>query len=132
MRPEDNKWTMVICGRDFDTGEAKFGYQKTPHNEWDYTGVNVMMLSKQKDLAGKLGKLLTHPDRNGIAYTLDRENGDLVTADKLDDTVNWVKQVDIKTGLPQRDPKFATRMDHKGRDICPSAMGYHNQGHDSG
>ncbi len=22
-------------------------------------------------------KLLTHPDRNGIVYTLDRENGDL-------------------------------------------------------
>ncbi|MBS7538869.1 methanol/ethanol family PQQ-dependent dehydrogenase [Ancylobacter lacus] len=131
MRPGDNKWTMTIWGRDIDTGMAKFGYQKTPHDEWDYAGVNVMMLSEQKDKTGKLRKLLTHPDRNGIVYTLDRTNGDLVSADKIDDTVNWVKQVDLKTGLPQRDPEYGTRMDHKGRDICPSAMGYHNQGHDS-
>ncbi|WAC26233.1 methanol/ethanol family PQQ-dependent dehydrogenase [Ancylobacter sp. SL191] len=131
MRPGDNKWTMTIWGRDADTGMAKFGYQKTPHDEWDYAGVNVMMLSEQQDKTGKMRKLLTHPDRNGIVYTLDRTNGDLVSADKIDDTVNWVKQVDLKTGLPQRDPEFGTRMDHKGRDICPSAMGYHNQGHDS-
>ncbi|MBB3974608.1 methanol/ethanol family PQQ-dependent dehydrogenase [Hansschlegelia beijingensis] len=131
MRPGDNKWTMTIWGRDIDTGEAKFGYQKTPHDEWDYAGVNVMMLSEQKDKEGKLRKLLTHPDRNGIVYTLDRTNGDLISADKMDDTVNWVKQVDLKSGQPIRDPEFATRMDHKATEICPSAMGYHNQGHDS-
>ena len=131
MRPGDNKWTMTIWGRDADTGKAKFGYQKTPHDEWDYAGVNVMMLSEQTDKAGKKRKLLTHPDRNGIVYTLDREKGDLISANKLDDTVNWVKQVDLKTGLPLRDPEFGTRMDHKAKEICPSAMGYHNQGHDS-
>lgn len=131
MRPGDNKWTMTIWGRDIDTGNAKFGYQKTPHDEWDYAGVNVMMLSEQQDKEGKMRKLLTHPDRNGIVYSLDRTNGDLVSADKIDDTVNWVKKVDLKTGLPERDPEYGTRMDHKARDICPSAMGYHNQGHDS-
>ncbi|MGX9937537.1 methanol/ethanol family PQQ-dependent dehydrogenase [Advenella kashmirensis] len=131
MRPGDNKWTMAIWGRDVDTGQAKFAYQKTPHDEWDYAGVNVMMLSEQKDKNGKMRKLLTHPDRNGIIYTLDRETGEMVSADKIDDTVNWVKKVDLETGLPLRDPEFGTRMDHKGRDICPSAMGYHNQGHDS-
>lgn len=131
MRPGDNKWTMTIWGRDPDTGMAKFGYQKTPHDEWDYAGVNVMMLSEQKDKDGKMRKLLTHPDRNGIVYTLDRTDGTLISANKLDDTVNWVKTVDLKTGLPVRDPEFSTRMDHKATDICPSAMGYHNQGHDS-
>lgn len=131
MRPGDNKWTMTIWGRDADTGEAKFGYQKTPHDEWDFAGVNVMMLSEQKDKNGKMRKLLTHPDRNGIVYTLDRENGDLVSANKMDDTVNWVRKVDLKTGQPVRDPEFGTHMDHRGKEICPSAMGYHNQGVDS-
>ncbi|MGQ9369570.1 methanol/ethanol family PQQ-dependent dehydrogenase [Azospirillum sp. ST 5-10] len=131
MRPGDNKWTMTIFARDADTGQAKFGYQKTPHDEWDYAGVNVMMLSEQPDKSGKMRKLLTHPDRNGIVYTLDRENGELVSADKIDDTVNVFTHVDLKTGLPVRDPEYATRMDHMARDICPSAMGYHNQGHDS-
>jgi methanol dehydrogenase (cytochrome c) subunit 1 len=131
MRPGDNKWTMTIWGRDADTGLAKFGYQKTPHDEWDYAGVNVMMLSEQKDKTGKMRKLLTHPDRNGIIYTLDRETGDLVSADKMDETANWVKKVDLETGLPIRDPEFSTRMGHRSRDICPSAMGFHNQGMDS-
>ncbi|ASG24390.1 methanol/ethanol family PQQ-dependent dehydrogenase [Nitrospirillum viridazoti] len=131
MRPGDNKWTMTIFGRDVDTGQAKFGYQKTPHDEWDYAGVNVMMLSEQKDKDGKVRSLLTHPDRNGIVYTLDRTNGDLVSANKIDDTVNVFKTVDLKSGVPVRDPEYGTRMDHQGKDICPSAMGYHNQGHDS-
>ncbi len=30
-----------------------------------------------------------------------------------------------------RDPEFGTRMDHKGKENLPVAMGYHNQGHDS-
>jgi methanol dehydrogenase (cytochrome c) subunit 1 len=131
MRPGDNKWTMTIFGRDADTGEAKFGYQKTPHDEWDYAGVNVMMLSDQKDKDGKMRKLPTHPDRNGIVYTLDRTDGTLVSANKIDDTVNVFKSVDLKTGTPVRDPEYGTRMDHLAKDICPSAMGYHNQGHDS-
>jgi methanol dehydrogenase (cytochrome c) subunit 1 len=131
MRPGDNKWTMTIFGRDVDTGEAKFGYQKTPHDEWDYAGVNVMMLSEQKDKDGKARSLLTHPDRNGIVYTLDRTNGELVSANKIDDTVNVFKTVDLATGQPVRDPEYGTRMDHLAKDICPSAMGYHNQGHDS-
>ncbi|GBQ49042.1 methanol/ethanol family PQQ-dependent dehydrogenase [Acidomonas methanolica] len=131
MRPGDNKWTMTIFGRDADTGMAKFGYQKTPHDEWDYAGVDVMMLSEQRDKNGKLRKLLTHPDRNGIVYTLDRTNGDLVSANKIDDTVNWVRHVDMKTGIPVRDPEYATYMDHKARGVCPAAMGYHNQGFDS-
>jgi len=130
MRPGDNKWTMTIWGRDVNTGEAKFGYQKTPHDEWDYAGVNYMGLSEQM-VDGKMTKLLTHPDRNGLVYTLNRENGSLVNAFKIDDTVNWVKKVDLKTGLPVRDPEYSTHMDHQATGICPSAMGYHNQGIES-
>ena len=130
MRPGDNKWTMTIWGRDVNTGKAKFGYQKTPHDEWDYAGVNYMGLSEQM-VDGKMTKLLTHPDRNGLVYTLNRETGALVNAFKIDDTVNWVKKVDLKTGLPIRDPEYSTHMDHEAKGICPSAMGYHNQGIES-
>lgn len=130
MRPGDNKWTMTIWGRDLKTGKAKFGYQKTPHDEWDYAGVNYMGLSEQ-EVDGKMTPLLTHPDRNGLVYTLNRETGSLVNAFKIDDTVNWVKKVDLKTGIPIRDPEYATSMDHESKGICPSAMGYHNQGLES-
>src|SRR5713226_9207573 len=36
QRPGDNKWSMTIFARDADTGQAKWVYQMTPHDEWDY------------------------------------------------------------------------------------------------
>ena len=36
QRPGDNKWSMTIFARDLDTGMAKWVYQMTPHDEWDY------------------------------------------------------------------------------------------------
>ncbi|MFL5232448.1 MAG: PQQ-binding-like beta-propeller repeat protein, partial [Microvirga sp.] len=47
QRPGDNKWTMTIFSRDVDTGVAKWVYQMTPHDEWDYDGVNEMILADQ-------------------------------------------------------------------------------------
>ena len=130
MRPGDNKWTMTIWARDLDTGNAKWGYQKTPHDEWDFAGINQMMLTDQP-VGGKTTPLLTHIDRNGILYTLNRETGKLILADKVDPAVNVFKKVDLKTGTPVRDPEFATKMDHKSTNVCPSAMGFHNQGLDA-
>ena len=43
----------------------------TPHDEWDYDGVNEMILSDQ-EMGGKMRNVLTHFDRNGFGYTLDR------------------------------------------------------------
>ena len=63
---------MTIMARDADTGMAKWFYQMTPHDEWDYDGINEMILTNQK-IDGKERKLLTHFDRNGLGYTLDRE-----------------------------------------------------------
>ena len=44
QRPGDNKWSMTIWARDLDTGAAKWVYQMTPHDEWDFDGVNEMIL----------------------------------------------------------------------------------------
>ena len=40
---------MTIFARNADTGMAKWVYQMTPHDEWDYDGVNEMILSDQHD-----------------------------------------------------------------------------------
>ena len=45
QRPGDNRWSMTIFARDADTGMAKWVYQMTPHDEWDYDGVNEMILA---------------------------------------------------------------------------------------
>jgi lanthanide-dependent methanol dehydrogenase len=125
QRPGDNRWSMTIFARDPDTGMAKWAYQMTPHDEWDYDGINEMILADQ-EIGGKMRNLLVHFDRNGFAYTLDRETGELLVAEKYDPAVNWATHVDMKTGRPQVVSRYST--EQSGEDvnttgICPAALG---------
>ena len=72
----------------------------TPHDEWDFDGINEMILA-DINVKGKPTKALVHFDRNGFGYTLDRATGELLVAEKFDPTVNWATHVDMKTGRPQ-------------------------------
>src|SRR5437016_10350694 len=74
QRPGDNKWSMTIFARNPDTGQARWAYQMTPHDESDYDGVNEMILATL-NINGKPTKTLVHFDRNGFGYTLDRTTG---------------------------------------------------------
>ena len=133
QRPGDNKWSMTVWARDPDTGMAKWVYQMTPHDEWDYDGVNEMILVDQT-IDGKTRKTLVHFDRNGFGYTIDRITGELLVAEKYDPAVNWATAIDMdkssKTyGRPQVDSRYST--DHNGeetttRGICPSTVGAKN------
>src|SRR6201988_5465793 len=67
QRPGENKWSMTIFARNPDNGEAKRAYQMTPHDEWDYDGVNEMVLA-DLTIAGKPVKALAHFARNGFGY----------------------------------------------------------------
>jgi PQQ-dependent dehydrogenase (methanol/ethanol family) len=129
QRPGDNKWSMTIFARDPDTGKAKWVYQMTPHDEWDYDGVNEMILA-DVSVGGKAHKALVHFDRNGFGYTLDRASGALLVAQKYDPAVNWATGVNLETGLPDRVADFST--EHGGEDtnskgICPAALGSKDQ-----
>jgi lanthanide-dependent methanol dehydrogenase len=130
QRPGDNKWSMTIWARNADTGKAKWVYQMTPHDEWDYDGVNEMILTDQS-MGGKERKLLTHFDRNGFGYTLDRATGELLVADKFDPAVNWATGIDMDKsskdyGRPIRVAKYSTEAngeDVNSKGICPAALG---------
>jgi PQQ-dependent dehydrogenase (methanol/ethanol family) len=122
VRPGDNKWSMTLFARDLDTGMAKWAYQMTPHDEWDYDGINEIILW---DAGGK--HLASHFDRNGFGYTLDRTNGTLLVAEKVHSFVNWAINIDMKTGVPVKDPKFSTHQDYDAKGICPAALGAKDQ-----
>jgi lanthanide-dependent methanol dehydrogenase len=129
QRPGDNKYSMTIFARDVDTGMAKWVYQMTPHDEWDYDGVNEMILADQ-EINGQERKLLVHFDRNGFGYTLDRDTGELLVAEKFDPAVNWATKIDLKTGLPERVKEFSTEAsgeDVNTTGICPAALGSKDQ-----
>src|ERR1700727_2674552 len=99
QRPGDNKWSMSIWARDLDTGVAKWVYQMTPHDEWDYDGVNEMILADQ-NISGTQRKILVHFDRNGFAYPRDRATGELLVANKYDPVVNWATGVNMDKSSP--------------------------------
>jgi PQQ-dependent dehydrogenase (methanol/ethanol family) len=130
QRPGDNRWSMTIFARDADTGMARWVYQMTPHDEWDYDGVNEMILSDQ-EMGGQPRKLLTHFDRNGLGYTLDRVTGELLVAEKYDPKVNWTTGVDMNKssptyGRPKVVDQYSTEKqgeDVNSKGICPAALG---------
>ncbi len=130
QRPGDNRWSMTIMARDPDDGMAKWFYQMTPHDEWDYDGVNEMILTDQ-EFDGQQRKLLTHLDRNGFGYTLDRETGELLVAEKFDPVVNWATEVVMdpnsdQYGRPQVVAQYSTEQngeDTNTTGVCPAALG---------
>jgi PQQ-dependent dehydrogenase (methanol/ethanol family) len=129
QRPGDNRWSMAIWARDLDTGKVKWVYQMTPYDEWDYDGINEMILADIPH-KGKSRKVLVHFDRNGFGYTLDRVTGELLVAEKFDPAVNWATHVDMKSGRPQVVSRYSTAQngpDVNTKGICPAALGSKDQ-----
>ena len=121
QRPGDNLWTSAIFARDPGTGAAKWAFQFTPHDEWDYDGVNENVLI-DGDVGGQRRKLLVHLDRNGFAYTMDRITGQVLIARPFGD-VNWATGIDLHTGRPVLNPDKQAKIEQKVADICPTHIG---------
>jgi len=125
QRPGDNKWSMTLFARNPDTGEAKWAYQMTPHDAWDYDGINESVLINL-GTDGKTQKVLVHFDRNGFAYTVDRTTGKVLMA-KPFVHITWAEAIDLETGLPSENGAKRTRKGENITDICPAAMGGKDQ-----
>jgi len=126
----DQKWSMTLMARNPETGVAAWFYQMTPFDEWDYDGVNESILVDM-EVKGKKQPVLVHFDRNGFAYTLNRETGIPLVAEKYDPAVNWATKVDLdpksKTyGRPlvvASKSTFLNGADVNTTNICPAALG---------
>jgi len=122
VRPGDNKWSMTVFARDLNTGMARWGMQMTPHDEWDYDGINEVILF---DNGGKT--YAWHHDRNGFAYTWQADNGVLVAAEKVHPFVNWATDIDKKSGVPNKLATASTHQDYNAKGVCPAALGTKDQ-----
>ncbi|MGV3772721.1 MAG: PQQ-dependent dehydrogenase, methanol/ethanol family [Verrucomicrobiales bacterium] len=91
VRPGNNLYTSAVVALDPDDGSLKWHYQWTPHDIWDYDGINENILFEQD---GR--KLLAHFDKNGHFFVLDRTNGKFVRATKFA-RVTW-GDIDERTG----------------------------------
>jgi PQQ-dependent dehydrogenase (methanol/ethanol family) len=122
LRPGENKWSSTIIARDADTGQARWAYQVVPHDAWDYDEImeNIVV---DMPWNGTMRKLLIHPGRTGFVFVLDRETGEVLSAQKFVPSTNWASGFDLKTGYPSIDPRKRTHQGQVAYDICPSSTG---------
>ncbi|MCE1242515.1 PQQ-dependent methanol/ethanol family dehydrogenase [Oryzomicrobium sp.] len=100
LRPGDNLFSSSTLAIDPDSGKIVWHYQNTPHDGWDFDGVNEFVSFDYKGKDGKVVKAGGKADRNGFFYVNDRTNGKLLNAFPFVHDLNWAKGIDLKTGRP--------------------------------
>jgi alcohol dehydrogenase (cytochrome c) len=119
-----NLFSSSTVALDADTGKLAWYYQSTPHDAWDYDGVNENVLA-DVEINGQKTPVLFKADRNGFFYVLNRKTGQLISA-KLFATANWTSGMDMATGRPIEVPEKRPRLNFRAKDVCPSAIGNKN------
>jgi alcohol dehydrogenase (cytochrome c) len=112
VRPGDNLFTNAVVALTPDDGALRWHYQWTPHDVWDYDGVNENILFERDGQ-----RLLAHFDKNGYLFILNRTTGKLVHATPFG-RVTW-GTIEPQTG---RVTVQATPTP-EGTLICPGPAG---------
>ena len=97
-RPGDNLYSSSTLAINPDTGKIVWHYQTTPHDGWDFDGVNELIsFDLHKD--GKVIKAGAKADRNGYFFVLDRTTGKFISATPFVTKTSWANGFD-KNGRP--------------------------------
>ncbi|MGE5493331.1 MAG: PQQ-dependent methanol/ethanol family dehydrogenase [Actinomycetota bacterium] len=135
-RPGDNLFSSSTVAIDPDTGKIVWHYQSTPHDGWDFDGVNEFVSFDYKDpKTGKVIKAGGKADRNGFFFVNDRTTGKLLNAFPFVSKITWAKGIDLATGRPiyvddNRPGDPAKGADGKKGEVAfaaPSFLGGKNQ-----
>ena len=136
LRPGDNLFSSSTVAINPDTGKIVWHYQNTPHDGWDFDGVNEFVSFDYKDpKSGKVIKAGGKADRNGFFFVNDRTNGKLLNAFPFVNDISWAERIDLETGRPvyvdsNRPGNPASSSDGKKGEVVfavPSFLGGKNQ-----
>jgi alcohol dehydrogenase (cytochrome c) len=126
-RKGDNLYTNSVFAISPKTGKVVWHFQMTPHDPFDYDGVNEWV---QADLpvGGQTRKVIMQANRNGFLYVIERASGKLIAANPFV-KVNWADGIDKETGRPiwSADTKAVIEQGEK-RLIYPAVSGGKNWG----
>ncbi|MBM3734922.1 MAG: PQQ-dependent dehydrogenase, methanol/ethanol family [Acidobacteria bacterium] len=101
VRKGDNLFSCSVVALDADTGQRKWHFQFTPHDEHDWDATQIMVLI-DREFRGRQRKLLINANRNGFYYVLDRLTGEFLHG-KAYVKQTWAKGLDDH-GRPIRLP----------------------------
>ena len=136
LRPGDNLFSSSTVAINPDTGKIVWHYQNTPHDGWDFDGVNEFVSFDYKDpKSGKVIKAGGKADRNGFFFVNDRTNGKLLNAFPFVNEISWAEKIDLATGRPvyvdsNRPGNPSASSDGKKGEVVfavPSFLGGKNQ-----
>jgi quinohemoprotein ethanol dehydrogenase len=118
----DNLFLCSIVALNPDTGEYRWHYQTTPGETWDYNS-NMDIVLADLTISGEKIKALMHAPKNGFFYVINRETGQLVSAEPFAD-VTWATHVDLETGRPVE--AVGARYESGVFPIAPGPWGAHS------
>ena len=118
----DNLFLCSIVALDADTGTYKWHYQTVPGETWDYNS-NMDIVLADLEIGGETVKALMHAPKNGFFYVIDREDGRLISAEKIG-KVTWASHIDMETGRPVEIP--GARYEDGEEMVWPGPTGVHN------
>ncbi|HLG16645.1 MAG TPA: PQQ-dependent dehydrogenase, methanol/ethanol family [Blastocatellia bacterium] len=118
----DNLYLSSILAVRPDSGELVWHYQTTPGESWDFTATQHIVLA-DVDIEGRRRKVLMQAPKNGFFYVVDRQTGELISAEAYVD-VTWAKGIDKKTGRPIENPGM--RYKDGVAIMKPGPLGGHN------
>jgi PQQ-dependent dehydrogenase (methanol/ethanol family) len=121
QRPGDNKWTAGVFARNPDTGAARWFYQMSPHDLFDYDAINESVLIDMP-VNGVKKKVLLRAERDGYVYVMDRATGQVYSATPFG-YVNSTRGVDLKSGRPIPVSEKTPGTGVIAREVCPSSSG---------
>lgn len=122
-----NLYSASVVALNPETGNIVWHYQFTPHDAWDYDGVNELVFA-DLPFDGKKVPVVMQANRNGFFYVIDRSNGKLLSAKQYVDGVNWATGIDLKTGMPIETAGNLKRpgLKRMAKDVCPNLLGGKN------
>jgi quinohemoprotein ethanol dehydrogenase len=118
----DNLFLASVLALDPDTGAYLWHYQQAPGESWDFTSTQPMILA-DLTLDGTPRKVIMHAPKNGFFYVLDRQTGQVLSAESFVPTY-WATHVDLETGRPAIVPN--AYYDQGPFVGSPTGLGAHN------
>ncbi|MDD9889758.1 MAG: PQQ-dependent dehydrogenase, methanol/ethanol family [Gammaproteobacteria bacterium] len=118
----DNLFLDSIVALDPDSGEYLWHHQNTPGETWDYNS-NMDIVLADLVIDGETIKALMQAPKNGFFYVINRENGELLSAEKITE-VTWASHYDIETARPVELP--GVRYETEAIRISPGPIGAHS------
>ena len=92
-----------------------------PHDLYDFDEVNENLLI-DLPINGQIKHAIVHPGRDGFMFVMDRQTGQIYSADKYDD-VTAIKSFDLKTGRPVMNDAMKPVLGKNITNICPASPG---------